>query len=111
MRHTAIAAALAATIALAACEPDGLADQIAREEAKEVVNPILAARFPGVAIAPYTDCIIDNASAEEIFRLAAASATRPGREATELVLDIAQRRGTVECITRATANQVLVIGQ
>ncbi|MBD3679358.1 MAG: succinate dehydrogenase [Rhodobacteraceae bacterium] len=92
---------------LAGCAPDGLADQIARQEAKQVVNPIVAERFPGVPAEPYTDCVIDNASAGEILQLAAASVTGPDAEDTALVIEIATRPRTLECAADAALAQYL----
>lgn len=96
----ALLAPVAAFAFLAGCEPDGLADQIARQEAKDVVNPILAQRFPGVPVEPYSDCVIDAASSTEILQLAAASVTGPDAEDTSLVIEIATRPRTIECATR-----------
>ncbi|NNF24563.1 MAG: succinate dehydrogenase [Rhodobacteraceae bacterium] len=97
----AVLASFAAVVLLAGCEPDGLADQIARQEAKDVVNPILAQRFPGVPVEPYSDCVIEAASSTEILELAAASVTGPDAGDTALVIEIATRPQTIECATRA----------
>lgn len=82
---------------LAACNSP-LADEIARDAAKRTVNPIVAARFPGVPLAPATDCIIDNASAGEILQLASAAGTGANDTATRIVLDVAARPDTIRCI-------------
>ena len=108
MRYLTIAACLTAAMALSACVADDLANQIAREEAKRVVNPILARRFPSVDVTPYTDCVIDNATAAEILRLAAAAATGPGPAETQLVLEIAGRRGTTDCFANVALGQFLI---
>lgn len=82
---------------LAACNSP-LADAVARDAAKRTVNPIVAARFPGVPLAPATDCIIDNASAGEILQLASAAGSGANDTATRLVLDVASRPQTLQCI-------------
>jgi len=82
---------------LTACGDDGLADTLARDQARNVVNPILAERFPGVPLEPASNCVIDNASASEIFTLASSSVTGVGAEETELVIDIATRPDTIKC--------------
>lgn len=87
-------------VALTACGEDGLADQIARNEAKDAVRPVLAERFPGVPLEPATDCVIDNASAGEIFQLARAGVTGLGPEETQLVVEIATRPETLECLLK-----------
>ncbi|RLJ59469.1 hypothetical protein BCF46_1618 [Litoreibacter meonggei] len=92
--------ALAALIGLSACGEDGLADQLARKEAKDTVRPVLAQRFPGVPLEPATDCVIDNASAGEIIKLARAGVTGLGPEETQLVIEIATRPETVECLLK-----------
>lgn len=82
---------------LAACNSP-LADQFARDAAKRSVNPVIAARFPGVPLEPATNCVIDNASAGEILQLASAAGTGANDSATRLVLEIAQRPDTIRCI-------------
>ncbi|WP_281856667.1 succinate dehydrogenase [Litoreibacter halocynthiae] len=92
--------ALAALFTLSACGDDGLADQLARKEAKDTVRPVLAKRFPGVPLEPATDCVIDNASAGEILKLARAGVTGLGPEETQLVIEIATRPDTIECLLK-----------
>jgi len=87
-------------VALAACGEDGLADQIARAEAKDTVRPVLAKRFPGVPLEPATDCVIDNARAGEILQLARAGVTGLGPAETELVVEIATRPETIQCLLK-----------
>ncbi|SDO26604.1 hypothetical protein SAMN05216196_104250 [Lutimaribacter pacificus] len=89
----------AAMMALAGCQMTSqAADTIARDQAKGVVNGIVANRFPGVNAAPVTDCVIDAASANEILRIAGASVTGVTQSTVETVLDIAQRPQSVQCI-------------
>ncbi len=92
--------ALAAVMALSACGDDGLADQLARKEAKDTIRPVISKRFPGVPLEPATDCVIDNASAVEILQLAKAGVTGLGPEETQLVIEIATRPETVECLLK-----------
>lgn len=87
-------------VALTACGEDGFADQLARKEAKDTVRPVLAQRFPGVPLEPATDCVIDNASAGEILKLASAGVTGLGPEETQLVVEIATRPETIECLLK-----------
>lgn len=82
---------------LAACNSP-LADEIARDAAKRSVNPVIAARFPGVPLEPATNCVIENATAGEILQLASAAGTGANDSATRLVLEIAQRPDTIRCI-------------
>ncbi|TDT76799.1 hypothetical protein BDE40_0071 [Litoreibacter halocynthiae] len=92
--------ALTALFTLSACGDDGMADQLARKEAKDTVRPVLAKRFPGVPLEPATDCVIDNASAGEILKLARAGVTGLGPEETQLVIEIATRPDTIECLLK-----------
>ncbi len=78
------------------------ADELARDRAKLSVNAAVADRFPGVNAAPVTDCVIDNASAQEILSLAEASITASATGVTDrtvsLVTDIVRRPETLRCL-------------
>ena len=89
--------ALLAAALLAGCATPG-ADRVAREAAKSAVDPVLAARFPGIPLAPATDCVIDNASAGEILSLANSAGGGPAPRAARLVLEIATRPDTLDCL-------------
>lgn len=91
---------LAIPFLLAACGEDGLADQLARDKAKDAVNPVIAKNFPGVPLEPATDCVIDNASAAEIIQLARAGTTGLQPKDTQLVIEIATRPETIECLLK-----------
>ncbi len=86
------------TLAIAGCTAaNDAADSIARKQAKSVVNEVMQARFPGINIAPVTDCVIDAASAGEILSLARASVTEITPETAETVLEISTRPDAVQC--------------
>ncbi len=90
--------ALVALLALAACAE--VQDQIARDAARATVRPVLAERFPGVPLEPASDCVIDNASASELSRLALAAGQQTVSPATQaLVVEIATRPATIRCLT------------
>ncbi|MGR3503060.1 succinate dehydrogenase [Pseudaestuariivita sp.] len=94
--------AVVAILALSACSAvQETADGLARAQAKDTVNGIVADRLPGVNVSAVTDCIIDAASAQEILRIASASVTGDTSDIPSLVLDIAQRPEAVECIAAA----------
>lgn len=94
-----VAAISCAVTALAGCQmANQAADTIARDQAKGVVNGIVADRFPGVNAAPITDCVIDAASASEILRIAGASVTGVTQSTVNEVLEIGQRPQSVQCI-------------
>ena len=85
---------------LTACADDGLADRVARDQARNAINPVLAEQFPGVPLEPATNCVINGASASEIFRLAKAGTVGPEPEDTQLVIEIATRPDTIQCLVR-----------
>ncbi|MEM9785974.1 MAG: succinate dehydrogenase [Pseudomonadota bacterium] len=91
-----------AATALAGCMQDlgPAGDTLARDAAKGVVNGVVQARFPGVNAAPYTDCIIDNATGPEILQIAEAAIVGTTQATTDLVAQIAARPETVECALR-----------
>ncbi|KNG94374.1 hypothetical protein [Pseudaestuariivita atlantica] len=91
-----------ASLLLAGCSlVQDTADDLARAQAKVVVNGVVAERLPGVDVAPVTDCIIDAASAKEILTIAGQSVTGDTADTATLVLDIAQRPQAVQCIAAA----------
>ena len=59
---------------------------------------MLEERFPGVPVEAASDCIIDNANAQEILALAADAVTGPTTSTAEIVIRIASRPETIECI-------------
>lgn len=93
------AVALAAAFGLSGCAVvQDTADQLARAQAKTVVNGVVAERLPGVDVSDVTDCIIDAASAQEIVQIAGTSVTGDTADIPALVLNIAQRPDAVQCI-------------
>lgn len=93
------AVALFAFCAVTACDvAEQVAQQTVRQEAKGVVNGLVAEKLPGMNAAPVTDCIIDNASTQEILTIGGAAVTGLTPSVTQLVLDIAKRPDTVRCI-------------
>ncbi len=89
---------LSTVFAMSACTAaNDAADALARNQAKTVVNEVMQARFPGLNIAPITDCVIDAASAGEILGLARASVTEITTETAETVIEISTRPEAVQC--------------
>jgi len=78
------------------------AEDIARKEAKVVVNDVVERRLPGVDVSAATDCIIDNASLSEIFDIAKTSVTGADEATVKAILDIAKRPETAKCLVSAT---------
>jgi hypothetical protein len=97
---------LVACVTLIGCSAED-ADQMARRTAKSAVNQVVAQNFPGVNAAPYTDCIVDNATADEVLNLATGVLTGPDASTTEIVLNIAARPATAQCIALGALNAPL----
>ncbi|MCF2869600.1 succinate dehydrogenase [Octadecabacter sp. G9-8] len=90
---------IAVALSLAACDVvETAAVDTGREAAKAVVAPIVADTVPGPAGVVLTNCIIDNASGEELFTLGVQGATP---ENITLVSNILARPETVSCATSA----------
>jgi hypothetical protein len=90
----------AAYLALAAVTLMGcsVGEEVARDQARDVVDPIVAEKFPGVPAKPITDCVIDNATLKEILTLSAAAGTGNNVKAAEIVGGIVSRPETIKCI-------------
>ena len=94
-----IATLAAATLTLSACAVvETAALDTGRDAAKAVVGPIVADTIPGPAGVAITNCVIDNASGEELFALGVQGATP---ENIALVSNILARTETVACATSA----------
>lgn len=76
-----------------------VADQLARQQARAFVNAEVQQRFPGVNATPITNCVIDNASAQEIITIAGGIALGNTDAASSTVNSILQRPATLQCAT------------
>ena len=74
-----------------------VADQFARQQARTFVNAEVERRFPGVDARPITDCVIDNASAQELVTIAGGLALGNRDAASNTVSTILQSPGTLQC--------------
>lgn len=90
------ALAVAASLLLA-CSPQAQ-DEIAREAARSAITPVVTERFPGVPLEPALDCLIDNASAQQIRALAADAVLGPTESTVQIVSDIAAKPETLNCL-------------
>ena len=100
--------AFGAVLALMGCEQATLAvDNAARKSAKVAVNEALVTRFPLVPkqlTTPFTDCVIDNASAGEIGELARDAVIGVTDTTAALVRTVLERPETQQCVRRAGAS-------
>ncbi len=99
------ALALISVLALAACEQATEAvDGVARQSAKAAVAETLVTRFPAVpqaAVTPFTDCVIDNATAREIGEFAKDAVIGVDETTATLVTSVLARPETQQCIAKA----------
>ena len=94
---------IAAALTLSACDVaqsvvETVAVDTGRDAAKAVVGPIVQDTVPGPAGVALSDCIIDNASGDELLTLGLQGATP---ENITLVSEILARPETVNCATSA----------
>lgn len=75
-------------------------DAASRQLARTVVNGEMQRRLPGVNVAPYTDCVVNNATTAELIDIAQMS--RSGASGTaDSVASIVSRPATTQCIAAA----------
>lgn len=84
-------------LVLAACTP-AAQEQLTRDAARQAIRPVLVARFPGIPLESAADCIIDNASQNELFALASDSVTGATASTAEIVSNIVSRPPTIQCL-------------
>ena len=75
-------------------------DAASRQIARNVINTEMQKRLPGANVAPYTDCVVNNATTAELIDI--AQAVRSGVAGTaDSVAAIVQRPATTQCIAAA----------
>lgn len=101
MRKALLSLSLGA-LALAGCvEVQQAVDSTARRGAKGVVTETLVTRFPQVPkklITPFTDCVIDNATALEVREFIRAAAAGVDQTTVDAVRGILARPETQSCV-------------
>ena len=88
-----------------------VADQIAREQARTYVNQEVERRFPGVDASVVTDCVINNASAQEIVTIAGGIALGNTEAASNTVSTVLQRPATIQCTASGALSPLVGGGQ
>jgi hypothetical protein len=100
-------------LALSGCVAgEAVMQETTRSLARSAVNSAASRYVPGVDVSPYTDCIINNASTDELLQLAksagAGTAETVATTAWPVVRTVAQRPEATQCLTSAlTGNQLL----
>lgn len=72
-------------------------DAAIRSSARVVVNRAMAQRLPGANVAPYTDCVMQNATTAELAGI--VDSTDPNAA----VASVVSRPATTQCIAGAAA--------
>lgn len=90
------------TPAPAPSQPTTSLDSSTRAVARDVVNREMAKRLPGRNVAPYTDCVINNASMAELSDIAARGVNDSGSAASS-VATIVQRPAASQCVAKVAA--------
>lgn len=86
-----------ALLLLAGCNVQAQ-DEIARSAARSTTSRVLVERLPGVPLQPAVNCVINNASAQQILALAADSVTGPTESTFQVVSGILQQPETLRCL-------------
>jgi hypothetical protein len=94
--HRQIASGLV-LLALAACSPQQLANDVTREAAESVIVPILSDVLPGPQAQGAAVCVLDNATPDEQRMIARDVAVYAGSSTVQNVLAIASRPATLAC--------------
>ncbi len=84
-------------LALAACSPTDMADKVGRRAAASVVMPVVSVNMPAGPAQAATNCIVENASAEEVQTLARDVAVVAGTSTKATIRAIALRREAQAC--------------
>ena len=81
--------------------------EITLEPFEQVINTVVERNFPGVNAAPVSNCVVDNATGDEIVTVAEAAVTGIDDETVATVLDVVKRRDTIDCIA---SNGIALLG-
>ncbi|MCU0899896.1 MAG: hypothetical protein MUC82_05290 [Cypionkella sp.] len=93
-------------LALAACDPQQVADQAGRRVAASVVLPVVQIDLPTPLAQKATDCIVQNATAAEVQALARDVAVVAGSSTKATIRGIATRPEAAACFTANGVPQV-----
>lgn len=91
-------AALAALIALGACDPQEVADKAVRRAAESVVLPVVSRDLAGGPAQAATYCVLDAASGAELQALARDLGVEAGTLTEATIRSIAARPAAVSCL-------------
>lgn len=86
-----------ALLALAACDPQVMADKATRNIAGDVVRPVVARDLPAGPAEAAVNCILENSTASEHRALARDVGVEAGSQTKENIRNIALRPGAEAC--------------
>ncbi|MFB9224986.1 hypothetical protein [Paracoccus cavernae] len=73
----------------------------AQSSARLAINREMARRLPGANVAPYTDCVVNNATGAEMADIGRLSAA--GSNISDAVAAVVARPATTQCIAGAAS--------
>lgn len=110
------ALALLLPLALSACVAgETVMQETTRSLARSAVDAAAARYVPGVNVTPYTDCVINNASTNELIQLAQAAGAGAAQDvatrAWPVVRTVASRPEATQCFLQALSGPQLLAAQ
>jgi hypothetical protein len=96
-----------ALIALAACDPQVMADKTTRNLARDVVLPVVSRDMPAGPASAAAECILNAADMPEIRALARDYGVEAGTQTRENIRNIALRPAAQACFAASGVPQVL----
>ena len=112
------AVGLLLVLSLSACVAgEAVMQETSRAVARTAVNAAVERYFPGVNAAPFTDCVINNATTGEILQLASTASQVAGgvaadtaSQAIPVVRTIVARPQTQQCLLSSVQGAGLLTG-
>jgi hypothetical protein len=88
-------------LALAACDPQAVADKTVRRAAYDVVFPVVNRDMPAAPAQAATDCILNAATMPEVRMLARDLGVEAGTQTRENIRNLALRPAAQSCFAAA----------
>ncbi len=95
--------------ALAACDPQAVADNVTDRAARSVVVNVLVNQYPRPQAETATTCVLQNATPAETDSLARDVASRAGTVTVATIRSIGDRPATQTCLAAQGLNPVAVV--
>lgn len=103
-------------LALSACVAgEAVMQETTRGLARSAVDAAATRYVPGVDVSPYTDCVINNASTDELVQLAQAAGAGAAQDvatrAWPVVRTVASRPEATQCLVSALSGSQFLAAQ